>query len=83
MSVSVTLDTLEHAVRQVSTIKLLYHCTENQFILSAETIIILVECAQKRSQICNTVVATAVCHALRSTGMTVPQGCPSSDVIEA
>ena len=64
MSVSVTLDMLEHAVRQVSTIKLLYYCTENQFILSAETIIIIVECAQKGSQICNTVVATTACRAL-------------------
>ena len=40
-------------------------------------------CAQKGSHTCDNVVATAACRALRSTGMTVPQGCPSSDVIEA
>ena len=28
-------------------------------------------------------MATTACRVLRSTGMTVPQGCPSSDVIEA
>ena len=40
-------------------------------------------CVQKGSHTCDTVVATAACRVLRSTGMTVPQGCPSSDVIEA
>ena len=39
-------------------------------------------CAQKGSQTCDTAVATAACRVLRSTGMTVPQGCPSTDVIE-
>ena len=40
-------------------------------------------CAQKGSQTCDKkIVVTAACHALRSTGMNLPQGCPA-DVIEA
>ena len=38
-------------------------------------------CAQKGSQTCDKALATAACHALRSTGMTIPQGCPD-EVIE-
>ena len=40
----------------------------------------IVVCAQKGSQTCDNVMGAAACHVLRSTGTTVPHGCPSSDV---
>ena len=72
MCVSATQDTLEHAVRQVSILtisNLSMHC------LTLKLYIIAV-CAQKGSQTCDKAVVTSVCQTQRSTGMTVPQGCP-------
>ena len=48
-----------------------------------ETFIIHVAvCALKGSQTCDKAVVTAACHALRSTGITVPQGCPTEVTIK-